>query len=90
LSKHTTSREGIEMVNPDGILKTLRTNKELKERLSVPQLDCNWKGTLRDWANASGGTRSKLACYVDRYDHRWWTSGCISGLGVPLRLPPKP
>jgi hypothetical protein len=81
IEQHTTSREGIEMVNPDGILKTLRTNKELRERLSVPQLE-QLESTLKDWANASGGTRSKLAAMLTGMTIGGGPAGALAGWGA--------
>ena len=81
IEQHTTSREGIEMVNPDGILKTLRTNKELRERLSTPQLE-QLESTLKDWANASGGTRSKLAAMLTGMTIGGGPAGALAGWGA--------
>ena len=81
IESNVASREGIEMVNPDGILKSLRTNKELKERLTKPQM-AELTGTLQDWANASGGTRSKLAAMLTGMTIGGGPAGALAGWGA--------
>lgn len=81
IESNVASREGIEMVNPDGILKALRTNKELKERLTKPQMT-ELTGTLQDWANASGGTRSKLAAMLTGMTIGGGPAGALAGWGA--------
>lgn len=81
IESNVASREGIEMVNPDGILKALRTNKELKERLTKPQMS-ELTGTLQDWANASGGTRSKLAAMLTGMTIGGGPAGALAGWGA--------
>ena len=81
IESNVASREGIEMVNPDGILKALRTNKELKERLTKPQM-AELTGTLQDWANASGGTRSKLAAMLTGMTIGGGPAGALAGWGA--------
>jgi len=81
IETHITSREGVDLVNPDGILKALRTNKELKERLTKPQMT-ELTGTLQDWANASGGTRSKLAAMLTGMTIGGGPAGALAGWGA--------
>jgi len=81
IETHITSREGVDLVNPDGILKALRTNKELKERLTPAQMD-ELTGTLKDWANASGGTRSKLAAMLTGMTIGGGPAGALAGWGA--------
>ena len=81
IETHITSREGVDLVNPDGILKALRTNKELKERLTLAQMD-ELTGTLKDWANASGGTRSKLAAMLTGMTIGGGPAGALAGWGA--------
>lgn len=78
--QHISNREGVELVNPDGILKSLRTNKELKERLTPVQMD-DLTLTLKDWANASGGTRSKLAAMLTGMVLGGGPAGALAGWG---------
>jgi hypothetical protein len=81
MEQHISNREGVELVNPDGILKSLRTNKELKERLTKPQM-AELTGTLQDWANASGGTRSKLAAMLTGMVLGGGPAGALAGWGA--------
>ena len=81
IEQHISNREGVELVNPDGILKSLRTNKELKERLTKPQM-AELTGTLQDWANASGGTRSKLAAMLTGMTIGGGPAGALAGWGA--------
>ena len=81
IETHVASREGVDLVNPDGILKALRTNKELKERLTLAQMD-ELTGTLKDWANASGGTRSKLAAMLTGMTIGGGPAGALAGWGA--------
>ena len=81
IEQHISNREGVELVNPDGILKSLRTNKELKERLTPVQMD-DLTLTLKDWANASGGTRSKLAAMLTGMVLGGGPAGALAGWGA--------
>ena len=81
IEQHISNREGVELVNPDGILKSLRTNKELKERLTPAQMD-DLTLTLKDWANASGGTRSKLAAMLTGMVLGGGPAGALAGWGA--------
>jgi len=81
IEQHISNREGVELVNPDGILKSLRTNKELKERLTPAQMD-NLTLTLKDWAGASGGTRSKLAAMLTGMVIGGGPAGALAGWGA--------
>jgi hypothetical protein len=81
IEQHISNREGVELVNPDGILKSLRTNKELKERLTQAQMD-DLTLTLKDWANASGGTRSKLAAMLTGMVLGGGPAGALAGWGA--------
>ena len=81
IEQHISNREGVELVNPDGILKSLRTNKELKERLTPVQMD-DLTLTLKEWANASGGTRSKLAAMLTGMVLGGGPAGALAGWGA--------
>ena len=81
IEQHISNREGVELVNPDGILKSLRTNKEIKERLTPAQMD-DLTLTLKDWANASGGTRSKLAAMLTGMVLGGGPAGALAGWGA--------
>lgn len=63
IEKNVANKEGIEIVNPDGILKALRVNKELQGRLTPQQMK-EMEQTLTDWAEASGGVKSKLGAML--------------------------
>lgn len=80
IEKNIANREGIEQVNPDGILKALRTNAELKERLTPGQMK-ELTNTLSDWANASGGTRSKLMAMLVGMTIGGGPAGALAGWG---------
>ena len=80
IEKNIANREGIEQVNPDGILKALRTNAELKERLTPGQMK-ELTATLSDWANASGGTRSKLMAMLVGMTIGGGPAGALAGWG---------
>lgn len=80
IEKNIANREGIEQVNPDGILKALRTNAEIKERLTPSQMK-ELTNTLSDWANASGGTRSKLMAMLVGMTIGGGPAGALAGWG---------
>ena len=80
IEKNIANREGIEQVNPDGILKALRTNAELKDRLTPGQMK-ELTATLSDWANASGGTRSKLMAMLVGMTIGGGPAGALAGWG---------
>ena len=81
IESNIKSVDGIDQVNPDGILKALRTNDELKERLTPVQMK-ELDQTLRDWANASGGTKSKLMSMIAGMVFLGGPIGALTGLGA--------
>lgn len=81
IETHIKNADGVEIVNPDGILKALRTNKELKERLTPAQMS-QLTGTLKDWASASGGTKSKLASMLAGMVLAGGPAGALAGWGA--------
>ena len=81
IESNIKSVDGIDQVNPDGILKALRTNDELKERLTPTQMK-DLDQTLRDWAGASGGTKSKLMSMIAGMVFLGGPVGALTGLGA--------
>jgi hypothetical protein len=81
IESNIKSVDGIDQVNPDGILKALRTNDELKERLTPVQMK-DLDQTLRDWAGASGGTKSKLMSMIAGMVFLGGPVGALTGLGA--------
>lgn len=81
IESNIKSVDGIDQVNPDGILKALRTNDDLKERLTPAQMK-DLDQTLRDWAGASGGTKSKLMSMIAGMVFLGGPVGALTGLGA--------
>jgi hypothetical protein len=79
--KNISSKDGIDLVNPDGILKALRTDKEIQERLTKTQLTAI-TNTMRDWASASSGTKSKLAAMLAGMTIGGGPAGALAGWGA--------
>jgi hypothetical protein len=78
VERNTPSKEGIEQFNPDGMLKWLRTNDEIKQRLSKDEMR-RLTNTLKDWSSATGVTKSKLAAIAAGAIYTGGMGGALMG-----------